>query len=1498
MNESTLTGLEIAIVGMAGRFPGARTTDELWRNLAEGREGIARFGDDELAAAGVPAALRADPDYVPARGALAGTELFDAAFFGFNAREAAVMDPQHRLFLECAWEALENAGYDPGSYPGAIGIYAGSSLRSHAIRVLSDPSVRESVGAFQAVLSNDKDFLATRTAYKLGLRGPALTVQTACSTSLVAVHLACRSLLGGECSMAMAGGVSASAEERGGHRFDVGGILSPDGHCRAFDAKSGGTVNGSGLAIVVLKRLDDALADGDTIHAVIKGTAINNDGDAKVGFTAPSVEGQARAIADALAFAEVDASTVGYVEAHGTGTALGDPIEVAALTQAFRAHTDAERFCAIGAVKTNVGHLDAASGVTGFVKAALSVRNALVPPTLHFTEPNPSIAFEGSPFFVADRLQPWPLRGVRRAGVSSFGVGGTNAHAVLEQAPETEPGGPSRPLQLLALSARTPAALERARAALAAHLRERPEQPLADVAHTLRVGRAAFRHRCTLVARTAAEAAQALDAAAVRAGEAPAGHATVAFAFPAAHAGGIAGIYASEAVFRAEMDRCAGLLRPRIGVDLREVLGAADGAADGDALARPAVARAAAFAVGYALAKQWTSWGIVPDAVVGQGGGELAAACVAGVFALEDAAALAAMDAMDAQAVRRANPAAPAVRMLNGATGAPVTADEAADAAFWARPRPAGRMADAAAALLAEPGRVVLELGAAAIDRSAVPAGRVVASLSADADPAPDAVAGDSLFPVPYSLQFMLDAAGALWLAGARPDWHAFVEGERRRRVPLPTYPFERRAFRLPAPRIVALPAAAPQPEPAPAARVRARTHTAADLLHRPVWSPAEAPQSGAMEPASWLLLEDEGGIGAIVAEQLAAAGHRVARVRAGDAFARTGDAGWTVRPAVAADWDSLLWAMGDANRPAHVVHLWSAGPAAGDFMREQERGALSVLHLAAALARRAVTRVRIVSATAGVFDVSGEESLCAERMTVAGVLRAVERQQPFLCRHVDFGTDAGPRAAARKAAQLLAELLSGEGEAAAAYRGRQRFALEWDAPSVELSAGASVLRQDVVYLISGGLTVAGLDLAEQLAAPGVRLALIGGMPVPPREMWERVIAACSHASGPIDQLRRIEGKGAEIAFSSADVADAEALGAFVSQARERWGAVHRVIHAPAAESLDDPARAMAGIAALRGAVAASAPDACVLLGDLAWQTGTEPAARAVSHALLAGVAQAESRESAAPWICLDVDGVDAMHVALALNAALEAPSAHLAVGMMDPAARIAGLNAPAAEPARCPVLHTLLADKESPAAAESATDAQVCPVTGARAPAETAEAAESVAEPVAAPMVQAQGAVCPFTGAKASAEAAEAAEAAVEETAAALVAVAAEVGAPVAEPAAAGPARFEGADGRGLGTAYVAPTTDLEIRIAELWQELLGAERVGVHDDFFELGGHSLLGIRVLARLRADLQVQLAPETLFVAPTVAALAQVVEDAFLAELDGMSDEELLAMADA
>lgn len=880
MSESALEG--IAIIGVHGRFPGAEGIDAFWNNLVSGRECISTFSDAELAAAGLdPQALRQAGKYVPARGVLAGADLFDAGFFGIQPKEAEVMDPQHRVFLEACWEALERVGYASGRGAGAVGIYAGASNNTYYLHALHGrPELRELVGADQVMLGNEKDYLATRVAYKLGLRGPAISLNTACSSSLVSVCLAQQALLTYQCDLAVAGGVSILVPQQRGYYFQEGSIGSPDGHTRTFDAQAGGVVPGNGVTLVVLKRLEDAVADGDRIYAVIKGAALNNDGSQRAGFGAPGIEGQSEAIALAQDIAGFHPDTLSYIEAHGTATPIGDPIEIASLTKAFRRKTARKQFCAIGSVKTNIGHLDAAAGTAGLIKASLSLFHRQLPPSLHFTQPNPKLDLENSPFFVNARLRDWNTEpGIpRRAGVSSFGIGGTNCHVVLEEAPLLPSAEPGRPDQVLVLSAKTPEALAAMGPRLAAHLRAHAEIELADVAFTLQLGRSEFVHRRAVVADSAAEAAEILeqaDSGRSVVGKSPGREPAVVFLFPgqgAQYVGMGAEVYRREPVFAAIIDRGAEVLRPILGVDLRQLLFAPEServAAD-QQLRQTRFTQPSLFLIEYAFARLWMSWGIQPSAMLGHSVGEYVAACVAGVFPMEAAlrlvarraelvqaqapgtmlavrlpeaelvplltpdlaiaainapgscvasgpeASIAALEARVAgqkvahkrlatshafhsammdpvvepytELLRQTPMAEPQVPYVSNVTARWVTPAEATSPEYWAgHVRQTVRFSEGLALLLEDPQTLFIEAGPSQTLAQLVrqhpgrkPEQTVVSSLGVPAQP--------------ESVQLRL-ALGRAWVAGARVDWKAYHGESPRRRVELPTYPFQRRRY-------------------------------------------------------------------------------------------------------------------------------------------------------------------------------------------------------------------------------------------------------------------------------------------------------------------------------------------------------------------------------------------------------------------------------------------------------------------------------------------------------------------------------------------------------------------------------------------------------------------------------------------------------------------------------------------------------------------------------
>ncbi len=1239
----------IAIVGLSGRFPGAGDVDAFWTNLRDGVESVTHFAEEELDRVAIDPAELADPGYVRARGVLDDVEGFDAAFFDLTPREASITDPQQRLFLECAWEALETAGYNPRKYEGAIGVFAGAGANSYMLfNLASAGEMTGTIDTFQAFIHNKNDHLTTRVAYKLDLRGPCVTVQTACSTSLVATALACQSLLSYQCDMALAGGVNVFVPQRTGYLHHEGGIGSPDGHCRPFDADAGGTLGGNGAGVVVLKRLEDALADGDTVHAVIRGWALNNDGSVKVGYTAPGVESQAEVVSTAQVFADVPAGTVTYVEAHGTGTSIGDPIEIQALTRAFRRETDRTGFCAIGSVKSNIGHLDAAAGVAGLIKTVQALKHREIPPSINFEKPNPRIDFGSTPFYVASRLQSWETDGTpRRAGVSSFGLGGTNAHVVLEEAPAAEESAPSKGHQLLVLSGQSAAAMEAATAKLVRHLGEHPEQDLADVAFTLQVGRDAFEHRRMLVCRDREEAIALLEALTpervVTRSQAPVRR-PLTFMFPgqgAQYAGMGSGLYASEPVFRAEVDRCIGIVAPLVDFDLRAMLLAETGDADAAAaLGRTGATQPALFVVEYALAKLWMSWGVKPDSMIGHSIGEYVAAALAGVLSLEDALRLvvargkliqampegdmlgvplserrvAAMlppelslaavngdelcvvsgpreaviafnreldalgvvgrplhtshafhsammepmlDAFRA-AVHRVELHAPEVPYLSNVTGTWITAEEATDPEYWVRHvRRTVRFHDGVGELIGDPNAALLEVGPGRTLRSVVrwhprklPGQVMHASLPHARERGDDR-------------EFLLNTVGQLWLAGMEIDWKALHAGERRRRVPLPTYPFQRRRH------WIDMQAGGRRT----AAKSLAKKPDVGDWFWVPVWketplAPAAPSRETAAGEGAWLLFSGEGGVATRVAELLAKAGRSVVTVRAGHGFRELAQGSYEIDPRRREDYSALFARLaGSGMHPSRIVHLWNVVGGPGETL---DRGLHSLLYLAQALGERAGEEpVRVTVVTGGMQEVTGGDLTSPEQSVVLGPVRVIPAEYPHVaCRSLDVApAQPGSWQEEKLVGQVVAEAASDGDAVVVALRGGHRWVQDFEQVKLPPAPGPiPVVREGGVYLVTGGLGGIGLRIAEHLARVArAKLVLTGRSEFPAPGEWDAWTAsrgAADPTSQKIRALKGLEALGAEVLVGSADVADEAGMRAVVERARERFGAIHGVVHA------------------------------------------------------------------------------------------------------------------------------------------------------------------------------------------------------------------------------------------------------------------------------------------------------------------------------------------------
>ena len=1500
---------EVAVIGMAGRFPGADDLEAFWRILRDGVEAVRHYSADELRAAGVPGEDLADPAYVRAFGSLNDVEHFDAGFFGYSPREAEALEPSHRIFLECCWEALENAGVDPARVEGGVGVFAGAGTPYYAQEhVRGNRETADSLGEFQLMVGSGKDFLATRAAYKLDLRGPAISVQTGCSTSLVAVHVAAQALLHGECDLALAGGANVVVPNVTGYHYAHGGIASPDGHCRAFDVDSAGTLAGSGAGVVLLKRLADALRDGDPIRAVIKGSAVNNDGAAKVAFTAPSVEGQAAVIREALEAADVDPTTIRYVEGHGSGTELGDPIEIAALTQAWRGWTESTCFAAVGSVKTNVGHLDAAAGITGFIKAVLALEHRALPPTVHFRAPNPKIDFASSPFYVSNRLEKWEADGTpRRAAVSSFGIGGTNAHAVLEEAPARRPSAARRGTQLLVLSAKTPAALDAATDRLADHLREHPEQPLADAAWTLQAGRREFGFRRVLVVRPGEDAPALLEQRhpeRVLSAAVEDGHRSVAFMFPGVgdqYPNMARGLYESEPVFRAEVDRCAELLRPMLGLDLREVLFPGDAPAEAPAstgldlramlgradAADPAaerlnateLAQPAVFAVEYALAKLWMSWGIVPEAVIGHSLGEYAAACVAGIFSLEDALALVAerartIGALPAGAMLAVPLSAEAASafLADGTAVATVNAPELcvvagparaveevrrrlADAGHAARPLAATHafhspMMDPVVAPIEARVRG-MRLRAPAIPMVSNVTGTWITAAEA-ADPRYWARHTRETVRFDRGVAELLRGAGRVLLeVGPGQTLSTFV----RQRgdaggipiIPSVRYPYDRTpdaAFLLGALGRLWLAGVAPD---------WAGFHAGERLNRVPLptypWERQrywiDAPKAGRTEsvqprggrradPAEWLYVPSwrrtaaprpafgEGRVLAFADDSPLSRG-------ALEALRAHGSEPVVVRPGDRFARTADGFTLRPASREDHG-RLVDALAAEGGVPRTvlhlwaaadgAARGPVGVLVLADALGRADGAEFDLLAATSRAAEVSGGEEVDPARAALFGAAAVVRVEVPAVAaRVVDVAVPGAEAEARAMGARVAAEALAGA-ERAVALRGRHRWVRGFDAVRPAPTA-APVLREGGVYLFVGGLRGRNELLAEHAVRRyGARLVLVDP-DLPHRGGWDPVVRA-RPAEDPlrrqIERIRALEAEGAEVLNFQVQPGEPAQVEDVLRAVAERFGVLHGVVVAPLAhEEMHREAVAEVRLAEWERRME-------LLLGELRGVRAAL-AGRALDFVLVESSLTPELGGVGLVGVAADHAAADAFAAATAGDATPWTSAAWDRWFGEDEPREGYGMDGAGAAAA----FEHLLTLAGEPHVLLSTGDVE-----------------RRMAERAEAPAVPAMGLY--------------------------------------ARPH--------------LATEFHAPATDVEEAVAAMWEELLGISPIGVHDDFFALGGHSLLATQIITRCRQTFGLELPLKAIFEAPTIARFAVLVEDAIVAEIDALTDEEALELAGA
>jgi acyl transferase domain-containing protein/acyl carrier protein len=1288
ISENGRTGLEIAIIGMAGRFPGAEHVGQFWENLKNGIESIGFFSDEELLESGLEPELVKNSGYVKAKGLLEEIEYFDAHFFEYLPHNVEYMDPQVRVFHEIVWEALENAGYNPEDYGGSIGVYAGSSFNMEYINRLyslgNNPLLQQEVFSL-----NLREYLSTRISYKFNLRGPSVAVNTACSTSLVAVHMACQALLNGECNMALAGSVTISLPEKSGYLYREGMVLSPDGHCRAFDANANGTIFGSGAGVVVLKTLEDAAADGDTIYALIKGSAINNDGAQKVGFTAPAINGQAEVIKNALYMAELEPSSIGYVETHGTGTALGDSIEIEALKRAF--NNTGKGFCRIGSVKTNVGHLETAAGVAGLIKTALSLKHKIIPPSLHFHSPDPESDLKNSPFEVNKELTPWNTdRLPRRAGVSSFGIGGTNVHMVLEEWPGAQSaersaqgtehmehgelsqgrGEVSSPItskefQLIVLSAKTENSLQKTAENLGKFLKENPGINLPDVAYTLQVGRKHFQHRQMFVCSSPGEAVEILSpphSGKLFSARLEKTKQKVVFMFSGQGSQYVNmgwGLYQKEPVFRQEMDRCFEILKPLMGYDIKRVLYPSPGINRSNKsymsyipeINQTEIAQPLLFIFEFALARLLIKWGITPCAMIGHSIGEYTAACLSGVLSLEDALklvvlrgrlmqalpagsmvsvslsesqlkpllgsglAVAAVNApgrcvisgphqavkefaaqlqgkgykcqmlhtshafhssmMDPmlkefeENVKQVTLNQPDIPYISNVTGTWVTGEQALDPGYWAaHVRQTVKFSSGIRTLLDKSNTIFVEIGP----------GKALNTLTrqhTNTNPdkqleAPVQVLNLVRHPNANmsDTYFLQDKIGRLWLWGLQINWHEFHSGEneKRYRVPIPTYPFERIRYGI----------KHQQSEIEGRNTDDLKRNPMDQWFYIPSWKRMDLPinRNGNEIPTRCrLVFQDECGVGLKIIEQLKEKYGPVVVVKPGKEYEKTGNeksgvSTVTINPGQPQHFERLFNQLHQKDIvPEEILFCWgitpdNPGPASMERVEQVlDLVFYSLLNIARAhaaelvkagnLEQVAARKLQVTAITNHLQEVNGTEEIHPEKAAILGAVGVIPREYPYIrCRTIDIvlpSTDTPEEE--QLLHQLMAELSVTSPDTTTALRDRHRWVQTFEPVSLaKPGKELPFLRDKGVYLVTGGFGGIGFVLARYLA----------------ETLKPRIIIISRRTPTPNEKKRieELENLGAEVLVYSADVSLQDRMEEVFRQVLERFGTIHGIIHA------------------------------------------------------------------------------------------------------------------------------------------------------------------------------------------------------------------------------------------------------------------------------------------------------------------------------------------------
>ncbi|MBN1481969.1 SDR family NAD(P)-dependent oxidoreductase [candidate division KSB1 bacterium] len=1500
---------------MSGRFPGASTIEQFWKNLCDGLESLSFFSAEELETSGISETVYKKPNYVAARGIIDNADQFDANFFGFYPKEVENLDPQHRLFLECAWEALENAGYCPDSFPGLIGTFAGAGMNTYIIPFLAATEGKiDTAEGYQISIGNEKDFLTTKVSYKLNLRGPSLDVQTACSTSLTAVFLACQSLVNYQSDMALAGGCTITFPQKSGFLYQEGMILSPDGHCRAFDADANGTMPGNGCGVVLLKRLEDALADNDNIYAVIKGAACNNDGALKVGYTAPSVDGQAHVVAEAQLVSGVEPDDITYIETHGTGTNLGDPIEITALTKVFRERTERTQYCAIGSVKPNVGHLDAAAGVTSLIKTALAIKHKKIPPNINFTAPNPKLELESSPFFVNSELRDWHPEGTPRfAGVSSFGIGGTNVHLILEDAPERVKTTQSRQHQLLLLSARSQQALSKARENFVVFLENNPEVNLADVAFTLQLGRKSFPHRMAVVCQSRQDAIAVLgsvdpERVLVYSHPEDIEEKSIVFMFSGQGAQYVnmgRDLYENEPTFRESINTCCDLLDSTLGVDLRTVIYPNEGEKQlaQEQLAQTRFTQPALFVIEYAMAMLLKEWGVEPQAMIGHSIGEYVAACLAGVLSLEDALMLVALrgdlmqrmpggamlsvnlgvqdlgkylnkdlniSALNAahltvlsgtfEAVNELvkslekdqveftrlhtshafhsymmepiietfqqrcahvhfNP--PEIPYISNVTGTWITADEATDPRYYAEHlRSPVKFHQGIGELLGGFDYIYLEVGP----------GKTLNTLTRlhDSASADQVILSSIRHPKDqaHDQAFLLNTLARIWLVGGDVNWEGFDTYEVRHRIPLPTYPFERQRYWL----NVHLPASGA------ARRSKGKSKNIIDWFYTPTWKRALFRSSDeSHENLKYLFFIDQD-IDENLINRLTSAKHHYKIIQTGSDF-YVDEHKMIVRPEQQEHYEKLVDHLVAENYiPDRIVHAWTMS--SRDVRNSLQKGYYSLLWLVKNLARHGITNpIHMNIGTREAFDITGAEALNPDNAAFLGACKIVPQEYSNMrCHMIDtdeYNLDV-----------LLQEFEARSTDTVIAYRNKLRWVQRFEPFAAESSTDvASLLRQEGIYLITGGLGNIGLTLAGHLAENyQAKLVLVDQIALPERDEWSEIIKKDdSRIAGKIKLIQEYEEKGAEVLVLHANISDQNQMLNILNWTREHFGGLNGIIHAAglvgerATVTIQDTdvdtsenqftskiygSRVLASILSKEDGLdfVIFQSSLSTILGGLGMY------AYAAANAYLDALAAIQNKKGNTIWTSVNWDGWSFGETASRMDIEEFVMSASEGVRAFD----------------------IILQNMGLPQIVVSTGDLSQRIKIWVRFESESADQS-----------MQTSGTRQPRPN---------------------------------------------------MTTPFVEPRNELEKHMADIWGELLGIDGIGIYDDFFDLGGHSLLATQLVSRMRDTYRVELPLRDLFESPTIATISELVQKVkteqddeaekiaqALKMVDSLSDEQVQAL---